>query len=69
MSLSPEFFRGMSPSQVMTALAVEEAVKRGAEAKASGASCISCRDTGMAGGAFCSCQKGAILGLQGFRHD
>lgn len=67
MALSPEFFRGMSPGQIMTALVVEDTVKRGAEARASGASCIECRDTGMAGGSFCSCPRVAPLGLQGFR--
>lgn len=67
MGLSPEFFRNMTPSQIALALTIEDGVKRGVEAKAVGAKCMACHDTGMSGGNFCSCPKGSTLGLQSFR--
>lgn len=67
MSLDPEAFRGLGPGEIMAVLMVEESVKRGAAAKAAGAACVDCRDTGMNGGTFCGCEAGRVIAEQGFR--
>lgn len=66
MSLNPEHFRHMSPSQIMAALVIEDAQARHTKARASGARCVECFDTGMAGGGFCGCESGSRLAQQGF---
>ena len=68
MALPPEFFRGMDPAQIALALTIEETVARGAQAKAAGASCVDCCDTGLnRQGVFCGCAAGGRLGFQGAR--
>lgn len=67
MSRDPEFFRGMTSGEILSLLIADEAAARHAQARAIGAKCASCMDTGMNGGAFCSCSAGATIAYQGNR--
>lgn len=64
MVLDPESFRGMTPSQMLAALLVDEVQDRHTQARAMGAKCVQCMDTDMAGGRFCGCSAGGKLGYQ-----
>ncbi len=66
MTRDPEFFRGMSPSQMLAVLLTDEAQDRHTKARAVGASCVQCMDTGMNGGRFCGCSAGGKLANQGY---
>jgi hypothetical protein len=64
MALDPEVFRGMTPSQMLATLLTDEVQDRHTQARAKGASCVRCMDTGMEGGRFCGCSAGGKLGFQ-----
>lgn len=66
MTLDPESFRGMTPGQMLTALTLDAMGEREKTAKAVGATCVRCLDTGITSdGVFCGCTAGAKLALQG----
>jgi hypothetical protein len=64
MARDPEFFRGLSPLAMLSVLIADEAADRHTKARAIGARCVRCADTGMEGGRFCGCEAGGKLGLQ-----
>lgn len=65
MARDPEEFRHLSPSQIMTVLLFDEAAERHTHARAMGARCAQCLDTGMnAMGEFCGCSAGAKIAYQ-----
>lgn len=64
MARDPEFFRGMNAMQIWATLVVDEREAQHTKARAVGARCVDCLDTGMKGGIFCSCAAGATVGMQ-----
>lgn len=67
MARNPESFRGLSSSQIMSVLLEDEVSDRHTQARAAGARCVRCMDTGMNGGQFCSCTAGSALANQGYQ--
>lgn len=60
----PEFFRHMTPSQMLAVLVADTATAQHTRARAIGAKCAQCCDTGMNGGVFCGCEAGAKIAYQ-----
>lgn len=66
MSLDPSLLRYMTPSQIATALTIDDAITRSRQAATAGHRCAPCGDSGMEGGRFCSCDRGRKLAGQSF---
>lgn len=64
MARDPECFKFLNPTQILTVLALDAMEEKHTTAKAVGAKCANCLDTGMNGGLFCNCSSGSKLGLQ-----
>ncbi len=67
MSLDPELFRHMTPSQIALTLTIDSALERDRQARVLGARCAECNDAGMArSGVMCACEAGRKLSSQAF---